>query len=228
MNIPTAFAVLCACASATAALDETPQPSPHIGGEMFHDLRLLGGVASMVDSGSAGGYSAETGLALGPRVAVQYVGGKAGPSLGAALGVELAFDAHRGYVERIGGNQTGFGTGDTRLNALTIGLLPRLVLRPDWDDPIDWGPGTVQVEIGPVLAAGVGWAYLGGSPRSDPGPVVVYGVRADAIFTMHAGWQVGWSLGWEGFEARPRWNGLSGGAMSGSGIQAGLLLGCRL
>lgn len=221
-------ALLLACtAAALPALDVRPQPGLDLDGTPFSDLRVVVGIPATVEEADAGAATYTLDAALAPRLGVQWVRGTGGPSFGFALGLEAAYDDHRGHVARQRGFEPGFGAGDTQVRAATLGLLPKLILRPDFADPFDWGPGSVQVEIGPVVAAGVGWARVGGSPPADPAAVVRWGARLDLVFTTASRWQIGASVGWEAFAAEATWEDVDG-SLSGSGLTAGLVIGRRL
>lgn len=220
--------VLLAILATTAiAVEVQPAPGTDLDPTGFSDLRLVLGVSAPVSEAEAAGVAYECDPDLGAHAALQWVGGTAGRWVGAALGVEVAYDDAVGNVSRATGVQTVYGVGDTRLRSVGVAVVPKLVLRPDYGDPFDWAPGRVHVELGPVLGAGVGWARIGGSPMSDPTMVVRWGARLDVVWTDpdHL-WQVGASLAWEGMSADPD---LSGEAsISGDGICGGLILGRRL
>lgn len=197
------------------------------GRESFTDLRLALGVASPITDAEAAGVVYETDPAIGPRLGVQWVRGPATGETVLSLGIEFAYDDHRGTVSRATGAQTVYGTGDTLLRTATVGLLPKLILRPDYGDPFDWGVGTMQIEFGLVLAGGVGWGRIGGSPPSDPCIALRYGVRLDLVWTdPDSRWQGGVTLGWESVTAAPDL--ADDASISGSGICGGLILGRRM
>jgi hypothetical protein len=221
----TAFAAL----SATAmAVEDQPVPGLSLDPVPFNDWRLALGVAAPITKAEAVGVNYDADQQPRPHIGLQWVHGLAGTSYGAALGFELAYDDHSGEVSGATGVQTLYGTGATNLRAATIGLLPKLVLRPDYNDPFDWAPGSVQIELGPVLAAGVGWAHIGGSQRSEATTVLRWGFRLDLVWTLHTRWQAGLSLGWESVAASPSIEGDSDASISGDGVCGGLIFGRRM
>lgn len=222
----TAF--LLAAVAVLPALDVQPQFGLDADSTPFSDLRLAVGVASPVSEAQAGGRSYECDDAFAPHVAVQWVRGNADQDYGWALGLELAYDDHRGYVATATGTQADFGTGDSLLRSVTIVAAPKLVLRPDYGDYIDWAPGTMQIEIGPTLGLGVGWVRIGGSPPSDPAGVLSWGVRMDLMWTMASQYQFGISLGWEDFDCTAAVDGIDDATISGNGLTGGIILGTRL
>ena len=220
------IALLLAVSTVAIAVEVHPEPGMHLDPASFTDLRLMVGVPARVAKATAAGVEYEMDSRWAPRFGLQWVHGTAGNTWGAALAVELAYDQHRGEVSKATGVQTVYGTGETHLSTVTLGVMPKLVLRPDYDDPFDWGPGSVQIELGPVFSYGYGKAQIGGSEASDRTEVFSWGGRMDIVWTTDHRWQVGLSLGWETFEASPY---LSGNAsISGSGVMGGLLLGRRL
>jgi len=218
---------LAALAADAAAVEVQPAPGMNLDPTSFTDLRLALGLAGPITEAEAAGVVYEADPAPGAHIGVQWVHGTVGDWLGAALGVELAYDDHTGEISKATGVQTVYGIGDTRLRAVTIGLLPKLVLRPDYNDPFDWGPGSVQFELGPVIAAGVGWARIGGSPMSDPTAVLRVGGRLEVVWTDNDHlWQFGLSLAYEAVTAEPD---LSGDAeIGGDGVCGSLIFGRRL
>jgi hypothetical protein len=221
-------ALLLSLSAAVLAVEVHPEPGMNLDPTSFTDVRLVLGVAAPITEAEAVGVRYEADPAIAPHVGLQWVHGVAGDSYGAALGLELAYDDHRGHVSRATGVQTVYGTGATTLRAVTIGALPKLVLRPGYNDPFDWAPGTVQVELAPVLAAGVGYAHIGGSERSGATAVLRWGARLDTVWTLENRWQVGLSLAWEAVEAEPSLDGDDDTSISGSGICGGLILGRRM
>lgn len=221
-------ALLLALSATAMAVEVHPEPGMNLDPTSFTDVRLALGVAAPITEAEAVAVRYEADPAFGPHIGLQWVQGLGGDSFGAALGLELAYDDHRGHVSRATGVQTVYGTGATTLRAVTIGVLPKLVLRPSYNDPFDWAPGSVQVELAPVLAAGIGYAHIGGSERSSATAVLRWGARLDVVWTLENRWQAGLSLGWESVEAEPSLDGDDDCSISGDGICGGLILGRRM
>jgi len=232
--------VLLLAGAALAALDVSPEPGLDVSGDIgrpepglavdgswFQDLRLLGGVASPVQYADVGNLTVRSTTDYGNRIAFQYVLGKAGREVGWGLGLELAYDDHVGQVDRISGAQTGHGGVYARLETLSLGVLPKLIVRPLSGDVIDWSPGSVQLELGPYAAAGLGRGYVGGTRQSDQAQVWSWGLRGDLLLTSARGWQFGVSAAFEYFTAAPAWDGVDG-QMRGHGPTLALVLGHRL
>lgn len=221
--------ILICSAGGLAALDSHPQPGLALAPETFTDIRAFVGMASSVSTASVPGASLDCDMHLAPRAGLQVVRGKAGDTYGLALGLEYAYDDHLGTISSFSGTNTAFGAdgGLVALRTHSLNLLPRVVLRPDYDDPFDWGPGSVQIEIGPVIGAGLGSAHIGGSGHSDQTTVLNYGARAALVITSPGGWQGGIEAGWDAFTADPSWKGANG-SISGNGFLCTLLIGHRL
>jgi len=222
-------ALLVLAAAGACALDVRPQPGLALSSEVFTDIRAFAGNASSVSSASASGAKVDGDLHLGPRAGAQFIRGKAGDAYGLALGIEYVYDDHLGTIASFSGTNLAYGGegGLATLRSHSLNLLPRVVLRPDFDDPIDWGPGSIQVELGPMFGVGVGRAHIGSSGHSDWAPVWNWGFRVAAVGTVEGGWQVGFEAGWDSFSSDPSWGGRSG-SVSGDGFMAALLLGRRL
>lgn len=220
--------LIAAAVAALPALEVHPQIGLDTGSTPFTDLRLAVAAASPVTAADVGGRSYDCDVAYGPHIALQWVHGKADQDYGWALGLELTYDNHRGAVSTAVGVQPGFSTEDPVLHSATIVAAPKLVLRPSFGDFVDWGPGSVQLEIGPTLGAGLGWASIGGSNVSTPTRVVSWGARCDLIFTASTQTQFGLSLGYEGFDCTPEVGGIKDASISGNGLTAGLIIGTRL
>jgi hypothetical protein len=234
------IAILLLAGATLAALDVRPEPGLDVSGDIgrpdpglalhgtwFHDLRLLGGVSSPVQYAEVGNLTVRSATDYGNRFAVQYVLGRAGREVGWGIGLEVAYDDHVGEVDRINGAQTGHDGIYTRLESVSLGVLPKLIVRPTSADVIDWGPGSVQLEIGPYGAAGLGRGYIGGTRQSDDVQVLTWGVRGDFVLTSARGWQFGVSAAYEYFTATPSWDGVDG-RMRGHGPTLALVLGHRL
>ena len=221
-------ALLVALSATVMAVEVYPEPGMNLDPASFTDIRLMLGVAAPITKAEALDVKYELDPGLAPRVGLQWVQGLGGDSFGAALGLELAYDDHRGDISRATGAQTLYGTGATTLDAVTIGVMPKLVLRPDYDDPIDWAPGSVQVELAPVLAAGLCYAHIAGSERSGATPILRWGARLDVVWTMANRWQAGLSLAWEAFETNPSFEHDDDTLISGDGVCGGLILGRRM
>ncbi len=220
--------LLAAAVAALPALDVHPQLGLDAGNSAFTDLRLAVGLSSPATEAQAGNRTYECDPAYGPRLALQWVHGVADQDYGWALGLELTYDDHRGYVATATGTQADFGTGDTLLRSATLVAAPKLVLRPDYADYIDWAPGAMQIEIGPTLGLGVGWARIGGSPPSDPAGVLSWGVRMDLLWTTASQYQFGLSFGWEDFDCTASVDGIDEATISGNGLTGGFVFGTRL
>lgn len=221
-------ALLVALSATALAVEVHPAPGMDLDPTSFNDIRLMLGVAAPITEAEAVGVRYDADQVPGLHAGLQWVHGLAGDAFGAALGIEAAYDDHRGDVTRATGVQTAYGTGATTLRTATIGLMPKLVLRPDYDDPFDWAPGRVQIELGPVFAAGVGWAHIGGSERSDATTVLRWGGRLDVVWTLENRWQAGLSLAWEAVSAEPQLEADDDTSISGNGVCGGLLLGRRM
>ncbi len=228
MKTLSASLLLCAAAS-LAALEVHPDPGLALSPAGFTDLRFLAGTAASVTSASAPGASVGADSKLAPHVAVQLVRGWADDSTGLALGVEYAYDNSLGRISSFSGSNITYGGngGLVALRSHSLNLLPKAVLRPSLEDPFDGGPSSVQVEIGPVLGAGLGWAHVGDSGRSDQALVWRYGARLALVVSGLNRWQGGFELGWEAFVCDPAWQ-HTHGSLSGSGLEAALFLGRRL
>lgn len=229
MKTLSASLLLLAAAAGASALDVHPQPGLALSPVGFTDLRLMLGMAASATDASAPGADVGADTHPGPHVAMQLVHGVAGDTYGVALGVEYAYDCDLGTISSFSGTNLAYG-GDGGLIALRshgINLLPKAVLRPGLGDPFDWGPGSVQIELGPVLGAGLGRAHIASSGTSDWTTVWRYGARLSGVWTAATEWQGGFELGWESFTADPQWHGTKG-TISGDGFICSLFIGHRL
>jgi hypothetical protein len=86
----------------------------------------------------------------------------------------------------------------------------------------------VQLEIGPVVAAGVGQAWINGSDPSDSTLVLRWGTRFDLLWTANSRWQGGLSLAWESVTASPSPDKQGKASISGEGFCGGLIFGRRM
>ena len=216
------FFCLLVSVGALPALDIQPRPALDVrgGADATCDLRLAAGIASPVTSASYGTGSMDAGADVGPHIGLEYVYASAG-QVAFGLGVEAAYDEHRGTLE-----SSGALNGTARLTGYTIGALPKLVLRPDFGDPFDAPIGAVQLELGPFFSAGIGQAKLGDSAWSNQATVISWGGRFELIVTTAERWQYGAQVGWQDVRASTTWSHASGES-SGSGVTGGLLIGRR-
>lgn len=219
----TASACLLACASTMLAMDVQPAPGLDLSPVAFNDVRVMLGIAAPVTNSAdgSGGGNVSTTTALGPQGGVQWVHGRV-ETIGWGLGVELSAAEHRGDMQ---GPAPLNGSAIARVVSLSV--LPKLILRPEGVDPVDYAPGFFQLEIGPVLGCGAGLASLSDSNYSDPFAVVKWGGRLEAVFTTQTGMQVGLSVGYEDFKASPKWDAAEGD-LTVSGFTGGLSIGWRL
>jgi hypothetical protein len=203
-------------------------PGMNVHAAPFTDLRLQMSTSVPITTAEAAGVGYEAKQTFAPHLGLQLVHGVGDESLGVALGLEIACDDHRGRIVAIGGSKVEPGTGHVELRAATLGLLPKLVLRPSYGDPLEWGPGSVQLEIGPVVAAGVGQAWINGSDPSDSTLVLRWGTRFDLLWTANSRWQGGLSLAWESVTASPSPDKQGKASISGEGFCGGLIFGRRM
>ena len=219
----TASACLLVCVSVLPAYDAQPAPGLDLRPAAFADLRLLLGVAApvtAVDDGSGGG-NVSVGEATGPQGAVQWVQGRV-DTIGWGLGIELAAAEHRGRQQG-----PAPANGDVLARVVSLSALPKLVLRPEGLDPVDWPPGFFQLELGPVLGLGIGQASLPGTDYSSPTVLLTWGARMEAVFTVQTGMQLGLFVGYEDFLTSPKWQDAEGSLAVG-GLVGGLSFGWRL
>lgn len=222
------IALLLAAIAALPALEAHPQIGLDTGSTPFTDLRIQLGASAPVSEAVVGSRTYDNDASYGPHIGLQWVHGKADQDYGWAMGLEFAYDDHRGAVYAATGVQPGFSTEDPELFSATLVAVPKLVLRPDYGDAIDWAPGSVQIEIGPTLGMGLGWASIGGSNVSTPSRVISWGARCDIVFTSPSQTQFGLSFGWEAFDCTAEVGGIPDASISGDGLIAGLILGTRL
>lgn len=219
----TAAACLLACSSTLLALDVQPSPGLDLSPASFTDVRLMLGVAAPVTATDAGlgGGSIRTTEATGPQGGLQWVHGRV-DSIGWAIGIELAAAEHRGKM-----HAAAPLNGDAVARVATLNVLPKLVLRPERMDPIDWIPGCFQLEIGPVLGCGAGQVSLSDSTYSNPTAVLKWGARMEGVFTSQTGLQIALFVGYEDFLSSPKWDAAEG-SLKVSGITGGVSVGWRL